>query len=35
MQIGSTISKIHLKNTNFIYTVAAQAPKIRPIAEIV
>ena len=27
MQIGGTISEIHLKNTNFTYTVAAPAPQ--------
>ena len=27
MQIGSTISEIHLKNTHFTYTVVAPAPK--------
>ena len=30
MQIGSTISEIHLKNTHFIYTVAAPAPQNTP-----
>ena len=30
MQIGSTISKIHLKNTNLTYTVAAPAPQNTP-----
>ena len=30
MQIGSTISEIHLKNTHFTYTVAAPAPQNTP-----
>ena len=30
MQIGDTISEIHLKNTHFTYTVAAPAPQNTP-----
>ena len=30
MQIGGTISEIHLKNTHFTYTVAAPAPQNTP-----
>ena len=30
MQIGSTISEIHLKNTHFTHTVAAPAPQNTP-----
>ena len=30
MQIGGTISEIHLMNTHFTYTVAAQAPQNMP-----
>ena len=33
MQIGSTISEIHLKNTHFAYTVAAPAPQNTPDCE--
>ena len=30
MQIGGTLSEIHLKNTHFTYTVAAPAPQNTP-----
>ena len=30
MQIGGTVSEIHLKNTHFTYTVAAPAPQNTP-----
>ena len=30
MQIGSTVADIHLKNTQFTYTVAAPAPQNTP-----
>ena len=33
MQIGGTISEIHLKNTHFTYTVAAPAPQNTPDCE--